>query len=105
MNHTLDFRATIMLSASTAVGHTAEAQRHAQTQPGYGYMQAQVGHRQPTRNDVEIESANEQLDLPASQDSITGADQVQSEEDAFAKMIEEENGRLDRELRGICRGC
>ena len=68
-------------------------------------MQAPVGHRQPTRNDVEIERANEQLDLPAGQDSITGAGQVQSEEDAFAKMIEQENGRLDRELRGICRGC
>jgi hypothetical protein len=43
--------------------------------------------RQPTRDEVE------------------GADQVQSGEDALAKRIDEENVRLDRVLRGICRGC
>jgi hypothetical protein len=95
----------IMLSASTAVVHAAQVQRHAQIQPGYGYMQAPVGHRQPTQDDVKIKKDNEQLDLPASQDSIAGADQVQSEENSLAKMIEQENIRLDRQLRGICRGC
>ena len=110
------FAAIIMLSASTAVGHTAEAQKHARIQPGYGYMHAPVGHRQPTQDDVtganevqfdkkSVEKDNALLDLPASQDSITGANQVQSEENALAKMIEQENARLDRELRGICRGC
>jgi hypothetical protein len=43
--------------------------------------------RQPTRDDVK------------------GADQVQSDENALAKRIDEENARLDRFLRGICRGC
>ena len=43
--------------------------------------------RQPTRDDVK------------------GADPVQSDENALAKRIEEENTRVDRLLRGICRGC
>ena len=43
--------------------------------------------RQPTRGDV------------------NGAGQVQSDENALAKRIDEENVRLDRLLRGICRGC
>jgi hypothetical protein len=63
----------IMLSASTDLVQTAQAQRHAQIQPGYGYTQA-PGHRQPTQDDdKKIQRDNEQLDLPASQDSITGA--------------------------------
>jgi hypothetical protein len=41
---------------------------------------------------------------PAGHD-VKGADQVQSGEDALAKRIDEENARLDRLLRGICRGC
>jgi hypothetical protein len=110
------FAAIIMLSASTAVGHTAETQKHARIQAGYGYMQAPVGHRQPTQDDVtganqvqfdkkRIEKDNELLDLPTTQDKVIGADQVGSEENALAKTIEQENARLDRELRGICRGC
>jgi len=108
--------AIIMLSASTAVGHSAEAHKHARIQPGYGYMQAPVGHRQPIQDDVtganqiqfdkkRVEKDNELLDLPTTQGKVIGADQVQSEENALAKMIEQENARLDRELRGICRGC
>ena len=110
------FAAIIMLSASTAIVHAAQAQRHAQIQPGYGYMQAPVGHRQPTQDDVtganqvqfdkkRIEKDNELVDLPTTQDKVIGADQVGSEENALAKTIEQENARLDRELRGICRGC
>jgi hypothetical protein len=38
-------------------------------------------------------------------DNVKGADQVQSDENALAKRIDEENVRLDRLLRGICRGC
>jgi hypothetical protein len=38
-------------------------------------------------------------------DEVKGADQVQSGEDALAKRIDEENVRLERLLRGICRGC
>jgi hypothetical protein len=108
----------IMLSSLTAVVHTAEAQNNAQVQPGYGYMQAVVGHRRVTHDDKaaarssptktpslkQIEKDNEQLDLPT-KDDVTGADQTQSEENALAKKIEQENERIDRELRGICRGC
>ena len=91
-----------MLWASIAVVHTGAAQKRHQRAPGYGYMQAQIGHRQSIRYNVnKIEKDNEQLDLPASRDSIIGADQ----ENALAKTIKQENARLDRELRGICRGC
>jgi hypothetical protein len=100
------FAVIVMLSASIVVVHTAQAQNHIQSPPGYGYMSAPIGHRQPTQHDVkEIEKDDEQLDRPASQDNIVGPDQVQSEENALAKLIEQENGRLDRQLKGICRGC
>jgi len=110
------YAAIIMLSASTAVVHTAEAQTQPRIQPDYGYMQAPLGHRQPTEDDVtganqaqldkeSVEKDNELLDLPTAGDKVVGADQVESEENALAKTIEQENAHLDRELRGICRGC
>jgi hypothetical protein len=92
------FAAIIMLSASTAVGHAAEAQKHARLQPGYGPNQFQFDKKR-------VEEDNELLDLPATQGKVTGADQVESEENALAKLIEQENARIDRELKGICRGC
>jgi hypothetical protein len=110
------FAAIIVLSASTVVVDAAEARRHARIQPGYGHMQAPVGHRQPTRDDVTganqvqfnkkgVEKHNERFDLPPSQEKVIGANPVESEENRLAKTIEQENVRLDRELRGICRGC
>ena len=110
------FVAIIIVSASTAVVHTAEARKLARSQPAYGYMQAPVGHRQPTQDDVTganqvqfdkkiIEKDNELLDLPPTQNKIIGADQVQSKDNDLARMIGEENARLDREISGICRGC
>ena len=110
------FVGIIMLAASTAVVHAAQAQRPTQIQPGYGYVQAQVGHQRPTQDDVtgddqvqfdkkRVEKDNDLLDLPTTQDQVKGADQVESEENALARTIERENGRLDHELRGICRGC
>jgi hypothetical protein len=110
------FVGIIILSASTAAAHTAEAQKHARIQPAYGYIQAQVDHRQPTQDDVtgagqvqfneeSVEKDNELLNLPPTHDKVIGVDQVESEEGALAKRIEQENARLDRELRGICRGC
>jgi hypothetical protein len=110
------FAAIIMLSVSTAAVHAAQAQRHAQIQPGYGYMQAPAGHRQLTQDDVtganqvqfdkkRVEKDNDLLDLPTTHDQVMGADQVQSEENTLAKMIEHENEWLDRQLKGICRGC
>ena len=110
------FAAIIIVSASAAVVHTAEARKLARSQPAPGYMQAPVGHRQPTKDDVtaanrvqfdkkSIEKDNELLDLPASQREIIGADQLQSKDNALARTIGEENARLDREISGICRGC
>jgi hypothetical protein len=46
---------------------------------------APVGHRQPTRAEV--------------------GDDEGSDEDLLTKEIDEENRILDRELKGICRGC
>jgi hypothetical protein len=38
-------------------------------------------------------------------DDVRAADQSQPGENGLAKRIEEENARVDRLLRGICRGC
>jgi hypothetical protein len=110
------FAAIIIVSASTAVVHTAEARKLARSQPAYGYMQAPVGHRQPTQDDItganqvqfdkkSIEKDNELLDLPPTQDETIGADQLQSKDNALARMIAQENARVDRTIKGICRGC
>ena len=110
------FVGIIIVSASTAVVHTAEAQKLARSQPAYGYMQAPVGHRQPTQDDVTgadqvqfdkkiVEKDNELLDLSPTQDETIGADQLQSEDNALARMIAQENSRVDRTISGICRGC
>jgi hypothetical protein len=110
------FAAIIIVSASTVVVHTAEARKLARSQPAYGYMQAPVGHRQPTRDDVTsanqgqfdkkiIEKDNELLNLPPTRNKVIGADELESKDNALARMIGEENSRLDREISGICRGC
>ena len=110
------FAAIIIVSASTAVVHTAEARKLARSQPAYGHMQAPVGHRQPTQDDVTganqvqfdkkiIEKDNELLDLPPTQGKVIGADELQSKDNALAKMIGQENSRVDRAISGICRGC
>ena len=107
------FAGMIMLSASMAVVGTAQAQVHHQRPPGYGSMQAPIGHRQPTQadlqptqNDLEnIAKDNQQLDMQASQDEITGAGQARSGEDALTKRIGQDNSRLDRQIREICPSC
>ena len=101
------FARIILLSASTLVVPAAGAEKPVQIQPGYGYYmqdQAPVGHRQPTQDYTKIEKDNAQLDVAPTQE-VTGAYQVQSAENALARLIEQENDRLDRQLRGICRGC
>ena len=106
------YAAIIVLSASFAVIQSAQAE----AQQGQGIWQAPVGHRQPMREDVKdagqaafdtnnVAKGNELLDLPPSQDNVGGAGHVQSEENALAKRIEQENDRLDRQVRSICRGC
>jgi hypothetical protein len=110
------FAALIMVSGSTPVVHAREVPKNAEVQPGHGSMRAPVGHRQPTQRDVAgarqaksdqkiIAQGNELLDLPPSQNHVTGADQIESDDSAMTKMTEEENARIDRLIRSICRGC
>jgi hypothetical protein len=102
------FAGIIMLSASMAVVHAAQAQKH-----GYGNMRASIGHRHPTKDELQpsradlkqIEKDHREVDPPAGPDDTIGGDQVHSEEDALTKRIEQDNARLDRELRGICSSC
>jgi hypothetical protein len=101
------FAAMIMLSASAAVVHAGTVQNGTKIQPGYGYhmhMQAPV-NRSATKAGKKIEEDNELLDLPPTKDEVIGANEVESEENAMGKMIEQENSRVDREVSGICRGC
>ena len=92
------FAGMIMLSASIAVVDTAQAQSHPERPPGYGSMQAPIGHQQPTQyqlqptqDDLEkIDEDNRLLNLPASQNDITGASQAPW---------------LDGEIRDICPSC
>jgi hypothetical protein len=91
---------------------TAQAQIHPERAPGYGSMQA-IGHWRPTQDDLQptegdvekIDKDNQQLDLPASQNEITGAGQVQSEEDALTNRIRRSNPALDSEIMDICPSC
>jgi len=84
------FAGLIMLSASAAVVRPEEVS-NAKAQPRHGMTKAQVGDRRATRPDVT--------------GAPTGAGEVQPQENSLAKVIEQENDRLDRLVRGICRGC
>jgi hypothetical protein len=110
------FAAAIILSASTTVVHAREIPKYAEIQPGQGSMRAPVGHRQPTQRDVAgarqaqpdkqtIEKDNELLGLPPNQNLVASADKIAPDENTLAKVIAEENTRLDRLVRSICRGC
>jgi hypothetical protein len=107
------FAGMMMLSASMAVVGAAQAQIQSQRPPGYGSMQAPIGHRQPTQYDLQpsqddrtkIDKDNQQFDLPASQDNINGAGQLHSNEDALTNRIGRDNSTLDREITDICPSC
>ena len=71
-----------VLSASIVVLPQAHAQGGAENQ-GHPWA-APVGHRQPKQADVGDDKGSE---------------------DRVTKEIDEENRILDRELKGICRGC
>ena len=71
----------IMLSASTSVAATAQAEKH-------NFAQALISHREPVQ---------------VSRDKI-GADPVHLNEDALTKRIEQDKIRLDRVIE-ICSGC
>jgi hypothetical protein len=75
------FAGLIMLSASTSVAATAQADKH-------NYAQALISHRGPAQ---------------ANGDNI-GIDPVHSNEDALTKRIEQDKIRLDR-IIDICSGC
>jgi hypothetical protein len=110
------FAAAVMLSASTALVHAREVSENPEVRPGHGSMRAPVGHRQPTRGDVALARPaqsdkkivardNELLDPASSQNRVAGADAVPPGEDNLSKLIEQENTRIDRLIRSICRGC
>ena len=74
------FFGVILLLASTAVVHPAQAPKHA-------HAQAFISYRQP---------------MPISQEQLIG--QTHPDEDALTKRIEHDNIRLDR-LIDICPSC
>ena len=92
------FAGMIMLSASMAVVDAARAQIHPERPPGHGSMQAQIGHRQPTQDELQptqdelekIDQDNQLLNLPASQNDISGAGQAPW---------------LGGEIRDVCPSC
>jgi hypothetical protein len=92
------FAGMIMLSASMAVVDAARAQSRPERPPGYGSMQAPIGHQRPTQDELrptqdeieKIDKDNQLLNLPASQDDITGAGQAPW---------------LDGEIRDVCPSC
>jgi hypothetical protein len=106
-------------AAATTMRHarrsmdTVQAQIHPQRALGYGSMQAPIGDRSPIQNGLQptkdglqnIDTDNQLLNLPATQDDITGAGQVQSQEDALTKKIEQDDPQLDREIMDICPSC
>ncbi len=107
------FVGIIMLSASRAVVDNAQAQSHPQGPPDYVSTQALIGHRQPTQDDLrptqydleKIDKDNQQLNLPTTRDDVIGAGQVQSEEGALTKRIQQDDPRLDGEIEDICPSC
>jgi hypothetical protein len=52
-----------------------------------------VGANQVQFDKQRVKKDNELLDLPTTQDKVIGADEVESEENALAKLIEQENAR------------
>jgi hypothetical protein len=61
---------------------------------------------QPARGDLEkIDTDNQLLNLPASQDDIARAGQVRSQEDVLTKTIRRDDPRLDSEITDICPSC
>lgn len=76
----------MFISVSAAGVGATQAQQPAGIVPGRAHA-GPVAHHQPRV-----------ADLP-------GADQVKPDENGLAKVIEQENGRLDQLLRSICRGC
>ena len=99
-------------TAASAYSNSATAapkMRHARRR----FMQAAIGHRRPTQDDLQptqddlqkIEKDNRDLDLPASQDDIIGADQVHAREEDLAERFEQDSSRFGREVRDLCSNC
>jgi hypothetical protein len=92
---------------------TVQARIQPQRALGYGSMQAPISDRRPTQDGLQpsqddlqnLDKDNQQLNLPATQDDIAGAGQVQSREDALTKKIEQDDPLLDSEIRDICPSC
>jgi len=77
----------IAVSLSAALVTMARAQQPADGAPGLAHMTRPVGHAQPTAP------------------GVAAADRIKSEESGTGKMIDQEDERIDRLIRGICRGC
>jgi hypothetical protein len=81
-----------------AVVDTVRAQIRPERPPGYRSMQAPIGHQQPTQDELQptqdelekIDKDDQLLNLPASQDDITGAGRAPW---------------LDGEIRDVCPSC
>jgi hypothetical protein len=105
------FVGMIALSASIAVVDAAQAQTHLQRLPSYSSMQAHIGHQRPAQYNIQLDDVekinrdNQQLDLPASQDEITGAGQLRSMEGALTNRIRQDNPAIDSEILDICPTC
>jgi hypothetical protein len=76
------FFGVILLLASTAVVHPAQAEKHS-------YAQAFISHRQA---------------IPIAREQLIGVDQAHRGGDALTKRIEQDNTWLDR-LIDICPSC
>jgi hypothetical protein len=76
------FFGVILLLASTAVVHPAQAENHA-------YARAFISHREPK---------------PISREQLISVDQTHPDEDALTRRIEQDSTRLDR-LIDICPSC
>ena len=77
--------AIIIACLSTAVMDMAQAQQPAEGAPGQGSMVRPVDHRQPRPADV------------------AGAEAAKPDESGVGKIIGQDNARIDRLIRSICR--
>lgn len=108
--------ASTATSAYSSSAAAAPKMRHT----GRRFMQAPMGHRRPTQDDLqptqddlratrddlqEIEKDNRDLDLPASQDDIIGAGGVHSREEDSAREFEQLGPWNGRQIRDICPSC
>ena len=95
-------------ACSMAIATPAPAQAASTHASAYSNRAAEskVDDLQPTQGDLnKIDRDDRELNLPASHDQITGAGPVPAEEDALTNRIDQDDQRLDTEIRDICPTC